>query len=98
MPSEDLLAAERQEVAALIAAIRALPEGGSDSRRDSYGPIGRLGVVTGKFQTAPEQRRGICAQAAASILGHDTRADRLAHLNCSECHERDLSGKEVTRW
>ena len=52
MPSGLFSRLSDAEVAAVIAAIRALPRGGERTPEISVGPIGRLGLATGRFRTA----------------------------------------------
>ena len=94
MESETYQHLTDQEVAALIAHIRSLPAGGRDTPANSYGPLGRLGVVMGKFRTAPELVAEYAGKEPLRIAGHDA-GHRLAVLNCSGCHNADLTGKEV---
>jgi len=84
-----------QEVAALIAFVRSLPVGGGDTPANVYGPLGRLGVVLGKFKTTPAL---VAEYASKEPIRAGARFDaghRLAVLNCSGCHDADLSGKEA---
>lgn len=92
MPSAQYSHLGDSEVAALIAAIRSVPQGGSETPAVSLGPLGRVGVVSGKLRPQPEmvaehqQRRPL-------DLGPDHRtAWKIAATNCSECHGADLSG------
>ena len=94
MQSEVYQLLSDQDVAALISHIRSLPAGGSDTPHNSYGPIGRLGLVLGKFRTAPELIAEYATKEPLRIAGHDA-GHRLAVLNCSGCHNADLTGKEV---
>jgi len=95
MPSEAFQHLSDQEVAALVAMIRALPRGGSDVPHNVYGPIGRLGIVLGKFKTAPALVAEYSAQEPISLGPQYDAGHRLAILYCSACHNADLSGKEV---
>ncbi len=94
MPSEAYQHLNDQEVAALIAASAPCPPAAAIRRRNSYGPIGRLGVAIGKFRTAPELVAEYAGKEPLRIAGHDA-GHRLAVLNCSGCHNADLTGKEV---
>jgi cytochrome c553 len=95
MPSETLQHLSDQEVAALIAMVRAQPPGGSKTPGNSYGPIGRLGVVMGKFKTAPALVADYSTMEPARVGQQYERGRRLSVLYCSSCHNADLSGKEV---
>ena len=95
MPSEVFQHLSDQEVAALIAMIRKLPRAGTDSPHNAYGLLGRLGVVMGKFETAPKLVAEYAVQEPV-LVGAQLEAGRqLAITRCSACHAADLSGKEV---
>lgn len=83
-----------QEVAALISRIRSLPRGGSVTPPNSYGPLGRLGVVLGKFKTAPALVEEYATKEPRRIVGYEA-GHTLAVKYCSGCHNADLTGKEV---
>jgi len=95
MPSEIFQHLSDQEVAALIAMVRAQPRGGSETPGNSYGPIGRLGVVMGKFKTAPALVADYSTMEPARVGQQFEAGRRLSVLYCSSCHNADLSGKEV---
>jgi cytochrome c553 len=95
MPSEAYQHLSDQEVAALIAMIRTLPRNVSTTPANSYGPIGRLGIATGKFKTAPELVAEYAAQEPIPVGAQYERRRRLAMLNCSGCHGPSLEGKEA---
>ena len=54
MPSEAYQFLTDAETAALIAYIRSLPAKAPDRPERSIGPLGRLGVATGKFERTPQ--------------------------------------------
>lgn len=95
MPSEIFQSLSDQEVAALIAMVRSQPRGGSQTPGNSYGPIGRLGVVMGKFKTAPALVTDYSTIEPARVGQQFEAGRRLSVLYCSSCHNADLSGKEV---
>ena len=94
MPSEAYQHLTGQEVAALIARIRSLPRTGSETPSNNYGLIGRLGVVLGKFKTAPALVAEYSTREPRRIVGYEA-GHPLAVKYCSSCHNADLSGKEV---
>ena len=96
MPSEDFQHLDDQQVAALIALIRRLPRGGSDVPPNVYGPIGRIGLVIGKFKTAPQLVSEYATQEPIPAGADVEPGRRLATIYCSACHGADLTGKEVT--
>ena len=94
MPSAQYARLEGAEVAALIAAIRALPQGGKQTPPVSVGPIGRLGLATGKFRTQPEEVERYRIDMPMD-LGPDFASGRkLAMVNCAECHGPSFRGGE----
>lgn len=94
MPSEVFQHLSDPEVAALIGMIRKLPRGGTMTPPNSYGPLGRVGVVLGKFKTAPQLVADYAVQEPIPI-GSDDAGRQLVITRCSACHAADLSGKEV---
>ena len=95
MPSEAYQHLSDQEVAALIMMIRKLPRGGSVTPQKSLGPVGRLGLVMGKFKTAPELVAEYGERGPIPAGPQYESGRRLAMVNCSGCHNADLTGKEV---
>ena len=95
MPAEIFQHLSDQEVAALIAMIRAQPRGGFATPPNVYGPLGRLGVVMGKFKTAPALVADYATREPRRVGAQYQAGRRLAILYCSACHNADLSGKEV---
>jgi len=95
MPSEAFQHLSDQEVAALIAMIRKLPQGGSNTPANSYGPLGRLGIVIGKFKTAPKLVAEYAKREPQPVGAEFEAGRRLATLACSACHGPDLKGQEA---
>jgi cytochrome c553 len=95
MPSEVFQHLSDQEVAALIAMIRELPQGGATTPSNVYGPLGRLGVVMGKFKTAPQLVAEYAVQEPIPAGTQLEGGRQLAITKCSGCHGADLAGKEV---
>ena len=80
-----------QEIASVIAYLRGKPAGGEAGEGVWLGPLGRLLLVTGKFQTEPK----LVAAALARPLpdyGPQTAPGRALARPCAECHGPDLSG------
>jgi mono/diheme cytochrome c family protein len=94
MPSMTYARLEDGEVAALIAAIRALPKVGQPTPPREIGPLGRIGLVTGKFHTQPEEVAEYAANPPIDLGAEHARGRHLAASNCAECHGADLSGGE----
>ena len=95
MPSGTFGRLEDGEVAALIAAIRAQPAGGAASPPRRVGLLGRIGLLTGKFHTAPEQVAEYARKIPIDLGPQFARGRHMAASNCAECHGSDLSGAEV---
>lgn len=95
MPSESFQFLTDQEAAALIAAIRHFPRTGSEQPARRIGPLGRIGLVTGKLHTTP----ALVAEYSATPLpdfGPKFAAGRhIVQTRCNECHGADLKGREV---
>lgn len=94
MPSAQYARLDDAEVAALIAAIRALPAGGKQTPPVHVGPIGRLGLATGKFRTQPEQVELYKANMPADLGAQFAAGRKLAMTNCAECHGPSFGGGE----
>jgi mono/diheme cytochrome c family protein len=95
MPAEGYQFMTDDEVAAVIAAIRALPRGGGEKPRASIALMGRLGVVLGKFHTAPELVRTFRKTQAPDFGPKFAEGRHIVVTNCAECHGPQLHGQEV---
>ena len=95
MPSEAFQHLSDQEVAGLVAMIRGLPRTGAATPGNSYGLLGRLGVVMGKFKTAPQLVSEYAVQEPIPVGAQFEGGRQLAITRCSACHAADLTGKEV---
>ena len=95
MPAEVFQHLGDQEVAALIAMIRKLPPGGTDTPPNVFGPLGRLGLVMGKFNTAPTLVAKYAVQEPRPAGAQFEAGRRLAITKCSGCHGPALEGQEV---
>lgn len=94
MPSQAFVHLTDADVGLIVAYLRALPPLNGPEPGVSLGPVGRLGVVTGRFQTAEQLIQGGRAPPAARTeLGE--RGRYLALSICSECHDSDLQGGET---
>lgn len=95
MPSQQYQFLTDGEVAALIEAIRGFPVGGEQMPPLKVGPLGRLGVVTGKFATAPALMQAYRAERLPELDPGLAHARHVIETNCTECHGPGLHGKEV---
>lgn len=94
MPSAQYSRLDDAEVAALIAAIRALPAGGTETPRTSFGPLGRLAIASGKLHLQPEQVRRFRDEMPADLGPAHAAGRKLAMVNCAECHGAAFGGGE----
>ena len=95
MPSEHYQFLTDQEVSALIAAIRKMPQAGADQPPVRLGPIGRFALATGRLPTAPVQVANYRAARIADLGTEYALGRHLVETNCSGCHGPNLKGKEV---
>ncbi len=94
MPSAQYSRLSDAEVSALIAAIRALPAGGKQVAPVKLGPIGRIGLATGKFPSQPEEVARFRENPAADVGKEYAEGRHLTMVNCAECHGPSLKGGE----
>ena len=95
MPSAQFSRLTDGEVAALIAAVRALPPGGKPTPAREVGAMGRLGVVMGKFRTQPQMMADYAQQWPADLGPKFAKGRHLAATTCAECHGPALDGGEL---
>jgi len=95
MPAEGYQFMTDSEVAAVISAIRALPKGGKEYPLPSLGPKGRIGLVLGKFHTAPELVQTYSENPAPDFGPQYAKGRHIVMTNCAECHGPQLHGQEV---
>jgi cytochrome c553 len=96
MPSESFVQLSDGETADLIAYLRTFPA--KDGQRDikEFGPVGRIGVLLGKFRSAPQMLKAEVGMEPVD-LGPQYAEGRNLVRACTECHGRDLKGGEVTK-
>lgn len=95
MPSEGYQFLTDREVAALIAALRQLPRTGEEHPARKIGPLGRIGLVSGKFQTTPKLIEAYRAAPLPDFGPQFALGRHLVETHCSQCHGPDLKGKEA---
>jgi mono/diheme cytochrome c family protein len=95
MPSDAFSRLDDSEVAVLIAVIRALPKVGNAMPPPQVGILGRVGLVIGKFHTAPEEVGDYARKLPIDLGPQYARGRHLAASNCAECHGPDLAGGEA---
>jgi mono/diheme cytochrome c family protein len=94
MPSAQYSRLTDGEVAALIHAIRELPRGGEQTPAVAVGPLGRIGIVSGKFKPQPTVVAEYAQDMPADLGPGLARGRHLVMTNCAECHGPSLSGGE----
>jgi mono/diheme cytochrome c family protein len=92
MPSEAFSELTDAEAADLLAYIRSFPVRGQAQPMTQIGPVGRLGILMGKFKSAPAALRRD-ADRYRPDLGQKHAAGRDAARLCTECHGKDLTGR-----
>lgn len=95
MPSQQYQFLSDSEVAALIAAIRKLPRGQTEQPPKSVGPLGRIGLVIGKFKTAPATMEEYRSAQLPDFGTQFAKGRHIVQTTCTECHGPQLKGKEV---
>ncbi|MES2120547.1 MAG: c-type cytochrome [Pseudomonadota bacterium] len=95
MPSQQYQFLTDAETAALIAAIRATPKAGSETPPVKLGPIGRIGLATGKFVNGPKLVAQYRGSPVPDLGPQFARGRHLVQTACSECHGANLKGREV---
>ena len=94
MPSATFSRLKDDEGATLIAGIRALPRAGTAMPSRTVGPLGRIGLVTGKFQTQPDLVPEYARKMPLDTGTEFSVGRHMAASNCAECHGSDLTGGE----
>jgi len=91
MPSEAFAGLSDADLGRIIAFLKSLPREAGPQANVSPGPLGRIGLVTGKFRTAAQLiEKTIPPPEATSEVGE--RGRYLARTICAECHGTSLSG------
>jgi len=91
MPSEVFVGLTDEDLARIIAFLKTLPEIAGPGPSISPGPVGRLGLVVGKFKTVAQLIAETVPPPAATT--EEARYGRyLARTVCAECHGTALRG------
>jgi cytochrome c553 len=91
MPAEAFVALSDGDIARIIGFLRSLPPLPGPGPQVVLGPLGRIGVVAGKFRTAA-QRVAQSAPPPVAATPEDERGRYVARTVCGECHGSDLHG------
>jgi cytochrome c553 len=94
MPSAQYSSLSDIEVTALIRTIRAQPQTGGPVPKSVIGPIGRIGLATGRFRTGPQIIPEHRARPAWDFGAMHQQGRHIAVTACSGCHGSDLGGGE----
>lgn len=95
MPSDAFSRLTDAETADLIAYLRTIPARGARQPGKEIGPVGRIGVLLGKFRSAPQALKAQGAAQPADLGPQYAQGRNLARA-CMECHGLDLKGGETT--
>ena len=91
MPSEAFVTLTDDDVARIIAYMKTLPQQPGPAAAVTMGPLGRIGVATGRFKPVAQIIADIVPPPEAS--GEPAAFGRyLARTVCGGCHEPDLRG------
>lgn len=94
MPSAEYSRLTDGEVAALIAAIRAQPRGGTQTPPLEVGPLGRLGIVSGQLKSQPQLVEEYRINLPRELGPEFARGRHIALTTCSGCHGPTFAGAE----
>jgi mono/diheme cytochrome c family protein len=93
MPSASFFHLSDEDLGRLIAYLRRQPRRDGDERMTSIGPIGHVGVATGRLQTvAATMDHGATRMAQSPPTKAAARGEYLARIACSECHGLTFGG------
>lgn len=93
MPPPGFYHISDSDLGALLAYLRSIPQGGAPLPPNTYGPMGRLGVVLGQFKTSVEAFDTTAARIGDDPAWATTRhGEYLARVICTECHGPRLTG------
>ena len=93
MPSSMLARLSDADLGAMIAYLRTVPRVDHELPARVIGPMGRLGLVLGKFHVEPAVIDHTTPHVAAAPTGDRLAYGRyLALTSCTECHASDLKG------
>jgi len=95
MPSEAFAQLSDAEAADLLAYLRSFAPKGVTQPHIQVGPVGRVGVLLGKFDSAPTALEKAAGRRPAD-LGAELAQGRSLARACVECHGADLKGGGAT--
>lgn len=92
MPSSAFSRLTDAETADLIAFLRSQPPVGAPQPRLQVGPVGRIGILLGRFQSEPDLLKTAAARRPLPDLGAEHAKGRALVRACVECHGSQLEG------
>lgn len=95
MPSATFSRLTDPETADLIAWLRSLPVGGPEQPAPFIGPLGRLGLATGRFDTEVSGVAEAARRRPPDLGSEHVWARHFVATTCSECHGPDLRGSSA---
>ncbi len=91
MPSEEFMWLTDGDLGRIMAFLKSLPPAEGPAPSIATGPLGRIGLVTGKFKTVAQLIAD--AKPPAEAKGEQATLGRyLARTTCASCHGTDLRG------
>lgn len=96
MPSDAFARLDDRETADLLAYVRSFPPKGEIQPAKQVGPVGRIGILLGKFGSAPATLQ-LEAGLSPVDLGPQHAQGRSLTRACVECHGPELAGREVMK-
>jgi cytochrome c553 len=96
MPSAMFSSMTDEDLGAIIAYVRTLPvQAGGAERGIAFGPLGRIGLVTGKFAPLAAQIDPSLKPAPTTDRSNPLAfGEYLVKTSCTECHGANLEGTE----
>jgi cytochrome c553 len=93
MPAEMLRSLSDDDLARLLAWLRALPEAPGETSTKSFGPLGRVALALGQFRSSVYY-----VQSETPLAPPPDSALRLGHYvaisSCTECHTNTMQGDD----
>lgn len=92
MPSAAFYHLADEDLRALLAFLRQQPRTPGSTQPTRIGPLGRIGIVVGRFRTAPATMDHAAPRVGRGSGDPAARGRYLATIACSECHGREFRG------
>lgn len=93
MPSQEYAHLTDDDLGRILAWMRSLPPTEGLAPAFDVGPLGRVGIATGKLKVVAEEIRQGKEPAPAKAGSVEERGRYFARTTCAECHATDLHGK-----